>query len=51
MMRKKTDHTSALTVMGVLLLTGLICFVVGCFEDSEATLETVSFQLKGSDTI
>lgn len=51
MMRKKTDHTSALTVMGVLLLTGLICFVVGCFEDSEVTLETVSFQLKGSDTI
>lgn len=50
-MKKNSDHINALTVTGVLLLTGILCFIVGCLEDTETTLETVSFQLKGSDTI
>ena len=49
--KNQKNHTSALTVIGVLLLTGLICFVVGCLEDNTVVDELVSFQLKGSDTI
>ena len=50
-MNKKVDHTNALVVTGVLLLTGFIFYIIGCFKDNETALETVSFQLKGSDTI
>ena len=50
-MKKKNNHNNALIVTGVLLLTGILCFIVGFLEDKEITLETVSFQLKGSDTI
>lgn len=48
--KKNKEHVSAISTIVVLVITGIICLVIGSNE-SKVVDEVVSLQLKGSDTL
>lgn len=48
--KKKVDHTSAISTVVALIVTAVLCLIVGSNEE-KGVEETVSLQLKGSDIV